>query len=182
MDFFNNNIKYVDLEVNGLGLIDMEMEEWEYFIKDITEKGSTYRFIVTQNGNTLTKDGVPFDSILFTIGDNKLLLEQSDDLSPKGSEESDADFKDISTFIWKADGSRPSVDEVKDIFKLARISLADSFMFLSLQSSLEKMIQESDYFKKIYLDKGITRQDLLKNKTLWFNLEKISLAYFKSSV
>lgn len=138
----------------------MSIEEFGDLIKDITDKGCTYRFIVTQNGNTLTKDGIPFDSILFTIADNKLLLEQSDDLLPKGSEESDVIYKDKSTFIGTPDGSRPSVDGAKDIFKSARIGLADSFMFLDLQSSLENMIRESDYLNNIHLDKGINGQDI----------------------
>jgi hypothetical protein len=177
----NNEIKSVDLFVNGLGFIDMELDDFEYFINYITDIGCTYRFIVTHNGNTLTKDGVPFDSILFTIDDNKLLLEQSEDLLPKGSEENDALIKDLSYFIGTAD-NRPSEDGVKEMLKLARISLADSFMFLHLQSSLEKMIRESDYFKNIYLDKGITYEDILKDESLRFNLDNISLAYFKSSV
>jgi hypothetical protein len=37
------------------------------------------------------------------------------------------------------------------MLKTARVMLADSFMFLKLQSSLEEMIRESDYFKNIYL-------------------------------
>src|SRR5208282_591630 len=104
-----NDIKYVSLEVNSLGLIDMEMEDFEFLINDITEIGCTYRFVVTQNGNTLTKDGVPFDSILFTIDDNKLLLEQRAELLPKGSEENDALIKNLSSFIG-LEGNRPSED------------------------------------------------------------------------
>jgi len=158
---FNENydIKSVDLWVNGLGFIDMEMEDFEYFINDITDKGCTYRFTVTHNGNTLTKDGVPFDSILFTIRDNELFLEKSADLLPKGSAENDANIKDLSTFVGTS-SNRPSEDGVRDMLKSANIVLADSFMFLDLQSSLEKMIRESDYLKNIHLDKGINGQDI----------------------
>jgi len=102
---------------------------------------------------------------LFTIDDNELLLEQSHGLLPKGSEDNDALIKDLSSFIGTAD-NRPSSDGVKDMLKSARIDLADSFMFLDLQSSLEKMVRESDYIKNIYLDKGITRQDILKDSSL----------------
>jgi hypothetical protein len=38
--------------------------------------------------------------------------------------------------------------------------LADDFMYLDLQNSLEKMIQESDYFKKIYSNKSLTPEDI----------------------
>ena len=156
---FLNDIKYVDLDVGGLGFLNMAMEDFEYLINDVTEKGSTYRFIVTQNGNTLTKDGIPFDSILFTIRDNELLLEKSNDLLPKGSADNDANIKDLSSFVGTED-NRFSEGGVRDMLKTARVMLADSFMFLKLQSSLEEMIRESDYFKNIYLDKGVTRQDV----------------------
>jgi len=162
---FLNDIKYVDLPVTDLGFINMEMEDFEGFIKDIADKGCTYRFIVTHKGNTLTKDGVPFDSILFTIHDNELSFKERDELLPKGSAEDDANIKDLSSFIG-TEGNRFSEDGARDILKSARVMLADSFMFLKLQSSLEKMIRESDYLKNIYLDKGITPQDILKDRSL----------------
>lgn len=176
-----NDIKYVDLEVGGLGFLNMEMEDFEYFIKDITESGYTYRFVVAHNGNTLTKDGVPFDSILFTVHDNELFLEKSEDLSPKSSVKKDGIIKDLSSFIG-TEGNRFSEDEVENVLKSAGVMLADSFMFLELQSSLEKMIRGSDHLKNIYINKGITPEDVFKDSSLWFDLENMSLAYFKTTV
>ena len=91
MNFFND-IKYIDFELNCLGDISLYGEEFENLIWSFAEVGCTYRFMVTHNGNTLTKNGVPFDSILFTMRDNELLSEKDEDLFPNGD-------KDINAFI-----------------------------------------------------------------------------------
>lgn len=174
-----NDIKVVDLDVSCLGFLDMD--DFEELIKGITDKGSTYRFIILYKGMTLTKNGIPFDSILFTIRDNALHLTKNEDLSPKGSPEIDPIIKELSSFIG-TEGNRLSEEGVKDLLKSASIMLADDFMYLDLQNSIEKMIQESDYFKNIYLDKNLTPEDIWKDSSLSFDLEDISLAYFKSNV
>jgi len=176
---FYNEIRYVDLEVSCLGAL--YMDDFEYLIKDITETGGTYRFIVYYCGKPLTKKGIPFDSILFTIRDNALHLAKNENLLPKGSPENDANIKELSSFIG-TEGNRFSEDEVKDMLKSARVMLVDGLMVLDLQMKLETMIQESDYLNNIYLEKNITRDDLFANQSLCFDLENLSLAYFKSSV
>jgi hypothetical protein len=178
MDFFNN-IKYLDLDVSCLGAL--KMDQFKELIKGITNKGGTYRFIVLHNGRTLTKKGIPFDSVLFTIRNNALHLAKSEDLSPKSSPEIDANIKELSSFIGTAD-NRFSEEKTRDMLKLANVILLDDFMFLDLQIKLETMIQESDYLNNLYLEKNITRDDLFGDRSLWFDLENISLAYFKSSV
>jgi hypothetical protein len=178
MNFFNE-IKYVDLDASCLGALDMD--QFKELIKGITDKGGTYRFIVLHKGRTLTKKGIPFDSVLFTIRDNALHLAESEDLSPKSSPEIDANIKELSSFIGTAD-NRFSEEETRDLLKSANVILLDDFMFLDLQIKLETMIQESDYLNNLYLDKNITRDNLFKDRSLWFDLENISLAYFKSSL
>lgn len=178
MNLFND-IKYVDLHVNCLGALDMD--DFEELIRGITDKGGTYRFTVLHNGKTLTKKGIPFDSILFIIRNNALHLAESEDLSPKSSPEIDANIKELSSFIGTAE-NRFSEEETRDMLKLANIMLLDDFMFLDLQIKLETIIQESDYLINLYLDKNITRDDLFGDQSLWFDLENISLAYFKSNV
>jgi hypothetical protein len=111
-----NDIKSVDLDVSCLGFLDMDV--FEELIKSITDKGGTYRFIVLHNGMTLTKNGIPFDSILFTIRDNALHLTKNEDLSPKASPEFDATIKELSSFIG-TEGNRFSEEGVKDLLKSA---------------------------------------------------------------
>lgn len=179
-NFFNfNDIKYIDLDVSCLGFLDMD--DFEELIRGITEKGGTYRFIVLHKGMTLTKNGIPFDSILFTIRDNALHLTKNEDLSPNSSPEIDITIKELSSFIG-TEGNRFSEEGIKDLLKSASIMLADDFMYLDLQNHLEKMIQESDYFKMIYLNKNLTPEDIWKDSSLSFDLKDISLAYFRSNV
>jgi len=66
MNLFNN-IKNVDFSVTLGEHIKMGCEEFMDLIEDNTEEGCTYRFLVTRDGNPLTKNDVPYDSILFTV-------------------------------------------------------------------------------------------------------------------
>jgi hypothetical protein len=66
MNFFNKT-KNVDFPITLGGLIGIDFEDFLDIIIDNTEEGCTYRFIVKKDGNPLTKDGVPIDSLLCTI-------------------------------------------------------------------------------------------------------------------
>jgi hypothetical protein len=185
MNFFNNDVKYVDLELNCLGDISLYGEEFENFIMSFTEIGCTYRFVVTHNGNTLTKDSVPFDSRLFTIRDNEFLLENGENLFPNDDENIDAFIEEIS-FIFRSEGRKKSEDEIEDFKEEVLIGLADSSMLFEVRTSIEGMIQESDYYKKLYLDKRLINEGIRKDYGKLCQDDtttpKLSLAYFKCSV
>ena len=60
-------------------------------------------------------------------------------------------------------------------------------MLLELRTSLEEMIQESDYYKNLYLDKGLINECKKDYDKLGEDMDdiarfKLSLAYFKCSI
>lgn len=171
MNFFNKYLNYVDLEVDCLGLL--EIDYFEELVMDIAEIGYTYRFTVAHNGNILTKSGIPFDSILFNMRDNRHL-----DL---GNVAIDL-YNGITTVLGPSSDRKLSEYYIKEVVNSAFVQGTDSFMILSLSGSIEKMIRESDYFKSIYLDKGVTPEQVSEDESLYFYLENLSLVYFKSSV
>jgi len=69
-----NDIKFVSLPISLGGIIEMEMEDFYLIISENMDFGCKYRFIVTHNGNPLTKDGIPFESILCVLPGGKRLF------------------------------------------------------------------------------------------------------------
>jgi hypothetical protein len=69
MNLFDNilNIKNVDFPVTLGGIFGIDCEDFFDIIRNNIEEGCTYRFVIRKNGNPLTKNGVPIESLLWSI-------------------------------------------------------------------------------------------------------------------
>ena len=142
MDFLNN-IKHVDFPITLGGLIEIEITDFYSIISDNMEWGSTYRFIITSSGNPLTKNGVPFDSILFTLPDanNHTFIKKLFNKNPFESDEVKISYSGL-----------PDLN-VKSVPKETLVRTINNILLLDLQWKLEEMVRKSDLIMEIYTEK-----------------------------
>jgi len=175
MNFFND-IKYVDFPITLGGLIEVQVEDFYSIISHNMEWGSTYRFTVTNSGNPLTKNGVPFDSILFALPDAKK-TPFFKELFDKNTLKSDEIKISFLNFESKAEF------DISATPKEALIRVINNACLLDLQWKLEEMVRKSDLIMEIYAERNLIPTDKSVSSSVFENYDlKLSLSYYKSIV
>lgn len=175
MNFFND-IKHVDFPITLGGLIEIQVTNFYSIISNNMEWGSTYRFTITSSGNPLTKDGVPFDSILFTLPNaknNPFFKELLDENTFKSD--------DIKISLFNLDNMAEL--DVSAVPKEALIRAINNISLLDLQWRLEEMVRKSDLIMQIYAEKNLIPTDRSVSLNVFENSNlNLSLTYYKSNI
>lgn len=129
---FNNilGIKTIDLPITLGVFMHIYTEDFNLMLKENTDEGSTYRFVVSRLGKSLTKNGVPFDSVLYTMPIYSDFVKLDDVVfTDKNSIESLLSFKEAQcNYDWE---------------------------LFSLENRLLQMVEESDFIKELFFEKGL---------------------------
>ena len=128
MNFFSNDIKFADFVLTIDDFINIDSLSIIETILDIIEINSYY-FIVTHNGKPLTKNGVPLEPILYTVGDYITVKIETPDMD------------NTTALILK-------ITNVEDHINFAK-NMTSHIVFL------ENMVHTSNLVKEIYFDKSL---------------------------
>jgi hypothetical protein len=147
-----NNINF---PISIGGLIEMDFDSFQDIMYRNLEAGTTYRLSITHEANYLTKNGIPFNSILYTMPDHVGLINKSYllgtnrlDKSKLLSKYKDGIFEDISKLAISK--NELLIKEKESLLELKRDLVLNSPDLINLQCILEKMLINSDLIKEIY--------------------------------
>lgn len=173
-DLFGNNLNYINFPIDLFSFIENRLFR-HILVEAGIELGCTYRFMVTDlSGNPLTKDGLVFDSIKYSLPSK-----QSDELFDAVYE-----FHTMNSMFWELDDDFAPVWESFIALSDADIITNDAWgdvIISPLQKELEAMVEESDFLIEILKARDITRGDIYEDMSLNSKLE-LNLTYFKTNV